>query len=37
MKKLNKVESKEQLRVAVLGRFTAFEDLGAEVYINSVW
>jgi hypothetical protein len=37
LKKLNEVESKEQHCVAVSDRFTALEDLDAEVDINSVW
>jgi hypothetical protein len=35
LKKLNKVEGKEQFRVEVSNRFAALEDLGAEVEINS--
>jgi hypothetical protein len=35
LKKLNEVEGKEQYRVEVSNRFAAFEDLEAEVEINS--
>jgi hypothetical protein len=35
LKNLNAVVSKEQYRVEVSSRFTALEDLDAEVYINS--
>jgi hypothetical protein len=35
LKKLNKVEHKEQYRVEVLNRFAALEDLDTEVEINS--
>jgi hypothetical protein len=34
-KKLNEVEGKEQYRVGVSNRFTALEDLDADVEINS--
>jgi hypothetical protein len=34
-KKLSEVEGKQQYRVVVLNRFTALEDLNAEVEINS--
>jgi hypothetical protein len=37
LKKLNKVEGKEQFCVEVSNRFAALEDLYAEVEINSVW
>jgi iron only hydrogenase large subunit-like protein len=37
LKKLNAVEGKEQFRVEVSNRFAAFEDLDAEVEINSAW
>jgi hypothetical protein len=37
LKKLNKVEGKEQYCVEVSNRFLAVEDLGAEVEINSAW
>jgi hypothetical protein len=37
LKKLNEVESKKQYRVEVSNRFTALEDLDAEVDINSAW
>jgi hypothetical protein len=37
LKKLNDVEGKEQFRVEVSNRFTAWEDLDAEVEINSAW
>jgi hypothetical protein len=37
LKKLNKVEGKEQYRVEVSNRFPALEDLHAEVEINSAW
>jgi hypothetical protein len=37
LKKLNKVEGKEQFCVEVSNRFTAFEDLDAEVEINTAW
>jgi hypothetical protein len=36
-KKLNDVEGKEQYFVEVSNRFTALEDLDAEVEINSAW
>jgi hypothetical protein len=36
LKKLNEVESKEQFHVDVSNRSAAFEDLDAEVEINSV-
>jgi hypothetical protein len=37
LKKLNKVEGKEQFCVEVSNRFAALEDLDAEVEINSAW
>jgi hypothetical protein len=37
LKKLNEVESKEQYRVKVSNRFTALEDLDADMEINSAW
>jgi hypothetical protein len=37
LKKLNKIEAKEQFRVDVSNRFAALEDLDAEVEINSSW
>jgi hypothetical protein len=37
LKKLNEVEGKERYRVEVSNRFAAFEDLDAEVKINSAW
>jgi hypothetical protein len=37
LNKLNKVEGKEQYRVEISNRFSAFENLDAEVHINSVW
>jgi hypothetical protein len=37
LKKLNEVEGKEQYHVEVSNRFTALEDLGTEVNINSAW
>jgi hypothetical protein len=37
LKKLNKVEGKEQYCVEVLNRFAALEDLVGEVDINSAW
>jgi hypothetical protein len=37
LKKLNEVEGKEQYRVEVSNRFATFEDLDAEVEINSAW
>jgi hypothetical protein len=37
LKKLNKVEGKEQYRVEVSNRFAALEDLDSEVDINSAW
>jgi hypothetical protein len=37
LKKLNDVEGKEQFCVEVTNRFTALEDLDAEVEINSAW
>jgi hypothetical protein len=36
-KKLNKVEGKEQYHVEVSNRFTALEDTGAKVEIDSAW
>jgi hypothetical protein len=36
-KKLNKEEGKEQYRVEVSNTFATFEDLDAEVEINSAW
>jgi hypothetical protein len=35
LKKLNKVQGKEQYRVEVSNRFAALEELDAEVEINS--
>jgi hypothetical protein len=37
LKKLNEAESKEKYRVEVSNRFAAFEDLDAEVEINTIW
>jgi hypothetical protein len=37
LKKLNKVEGREQYPVGVSNRFTALKDLEAEVKINSAW
>jgi hypothetical protein len=37
LKKLNKVEGKEQYHVEFSNRFAALEDLDAEVEINSAW
>jgi hypothetical protein len=37
LKKLNEVEGKEKYRVEVSKRFTALEDLDAEVEIIAVW
>jgi hypothetical protein len=37
LKKLNKVEGKEQFRAEVSNRFAALEDCDAEVEINSAW
>jgi hypothetical protein len=37
LKKLNKVEGKEQFRVEVSNRYAALQDLDAEVEINSAW
>jgi hypothetical protein len=37
LKKLNEVEGKEMYRAEVSNRFKAFEDLDAEVEINSAW
>jgi hypothetical protein len=37
LKNLNDVVGKEQYRVEVSNRFAAFEDLDAEVDINSAW
>jgi hypothetical protein len=37
LKKLNKVEGKEQFRVEVSNSFVALEDMDAEVEINSAW
>jgi hypothetical protein len=37
LEKLNEVEGKEQFCVVVSNRFAVFEDLDAEVSINSVW
>jgi hypothetical protein len=37
LKKLNEVEGNEQFCVEVSNRFTALEDLDAEVEINSDW
>jgi hypothetical protein len=35
--KLNEVRGKEEFRVEVSNRFSALEDLGAEVEIDSAW
>jgi hypothetical protein len=37
LKKLNKVEGKEQYRVEVSNRVATLEDLDAEVETNSAW
>jgi hypothetical protein len=37
LKKLNEVESKEQYRFEISDKFTALENLDAEVDINGVW
>jgi hypothetical protein len=37
LKKFNEVVGKEQFRVEVSNRLTAFEDLDVEVVINSAW
>jgi hypothetical protein len=37
LKKLKKVEGKEQYRAKVSNRFAALEDLDTEVEINSAW
>jgi hypothetical protein len=37
LKKLNKVEGKEQFRVEISNRFAALEGLDAEMEINSAW
>jgi hypothetical protein len=37
LRKLNKVEGKEQYCIEVLNRFAALEDLDAELDINSAW
>jgi hypothetical protein len=37
LKKLNEVESKKKYHVEVSNRFTAMEDLDAEVQINTIW
>jgi hypothetical protein len=37
LKKLNEVEGKEQYPVEVSNRFSALQDLDAEVEINSTW
>jgi hypothetical protein len=37
LKKLNEVEGKEQFHVEVSNRFSALEDMDAEVEINSAW
>jgi hypothetical protein len=37
LRKLNKLEGKEQYRVEVSSRFAALEDLDTEVHINSAW
>jgi hypothetical protein len=37
LKKLNKVEDKEQYYVEIKNRFTALENLDNEVDINSPW
>jgi hypothetical protein len=36
-KKLNEVESKDQYRVEISNRFSAWKNLDAEVNINKVW
>jgi hypothetical protein len=37
LKKLNKAKDKEYYRVEIPDRFTAMENLDAEVNINSAW
>jgi hypothetical protein len=37
LKKLNKIEGKEQYHVEVSNRFAALQDLDTEVKINSAW
>jgi hypothetical protein len=37
LKKVNKVEDKEQYRVEISNRFAAMENLDTEVNINSAW
>jgi hypothetical protein len=37
LKKLNKVDGKEQYCVEITNRFSALEDLDARVEINSAW
>jgi hypothetical protein len=37
LKKLNKVEGKEQFHVEISNRFIALENLDAEVVINIAW
>jgi hypothetical protein len=37
LKKLNELEEKEKYRVEVSNKFTTFEDLVAEMEINSAW
>jgi hypothetical protein len=37
LKKLNKLEDKEQYHIEVSNRFAALKDLDAEVHINSAW
>jgi hypothetical protein len=37
LKKLNKVEGKEQYRAEVSNRFAALKDLDVELEINSAW
>jgi hypothetical protein len=37
LKKLNEVEGKEQYRVKISNRFSAFKNLYAEVDINRAW
>jgi hypothetical protein len=37
LKKLNEVECKEKYRVEVSNRFAAWENLDAEVEINTLW
>jgi hypothetical protein len=37
LKKLNKIEGKEQYRVEITNRFAALENLDTQVDINTVW